>query len=327
MSEILSNSNNLNIIEELINNYVSNNICDDNIINYMFSLYNDFNNTSNLELKNQIFNNINNLLINDNNNNIVSDNVNDDDDYNDNVDNVNASVNVNNNISASASVNDNVNNNVNDNVIVNASDNVNNVNDNVNNVNVNASVNASVNVNNNVNDNVNYNNINVSDIINTVYNNLNNISSENYLKKKIIDSNYLLAYERIPESLIKSNLIYIEGYLNDKKITIFIDTGAEFSVFNFDKVKELGLEYLIDTQYKGMAHGVGVQEIIGRIHYLELVIDNYLLPFGVSILKNFDIEADLLLGIDSLNSNGINIDFNNKCLIFNGKKIPFINKS
>jgi hypothetical protein len=74
-----------------------------------------------------------------------------------------------------------------------------------------------------------------------------------------------------------------------------------------------------------MAHGVGKQEILGRIHYIEVCVNHYLLPLGVSILKDFDIEVDILLGIDTLISNGINIDFLNKCLVFHNIKIPFIN--
>ncbi len=151
-----------------------------------------------------------------------------------------------------------------------------------------------------------------------------NILSE-YMLEKIIDANYELAYERIPESLFRCNMINIEGLINDKKVTIFVDTGAEHSIIGYDKAKELGIDYLIDKRHNGIARGVGQQEIIGRIHYVELGVNNYLLPLGFSVLKDFNIETDILLGIDILVSNGINIDFINKCLVFNNIKIPFVN--
>ena len=49
-----------------------------------------------------------------------------------------------------------------------------------------------------------------------------------------------------------------------------------------------------------------------------------MLPLGASVLKDFNIHVDMLLGIDTLISNGINIDFQNKCLVFHNIKIPFI---
>ncbi len=160
--------------------------------------------------------------------------------------------------------------------------------------------------------------------LNTVLNNELNNNQTNELTN-IINFNYELAYERIPESLFECNMIYIEGIINNKKIKIFVDTGAQHSIISYNKAKEFGIDYLIDKRFNGMAQGVGQQEIIGRVHYIEVNVDDYMLQLGVSVLKDINIQADMLLGIDTLISNNINIDFQNKCLVFHNIKIPFIN--
>lgn len=62
---------------------------------------------------------------------------------------------------------------------------------------------------------------------------------DNKFNQKIIEKNYELAYEKIPESLFECNMIYIEGQINSKKVLIFIDTGAQHSIIGYDKAKEL----------------------------------------------------------------------------------------
>ena len=141
----------------------------------------------------------------------------------------------------------------------------------------------------------------------------------------IIRSNYEMAYEIIPESFFKIKMIYIEGQINNQKLRIFVDTGASTSIMTLSKCKQLNLDYLIDNKAKSKASGIGEGNIIGRVHYFELQLNDCILPMGISILENMNCDDfDILLGLDVLTTHGVLIDLVKKQLIFKNYKIPFI---
>ena len=139
----------------------------------------------------------------------------------------------------------------------------------------------------------------------------------------LIQSNYELALNNIPELLFAPDMIYVNGKFNNKPIILFIDTGARTSVMSLDKVKELGLFDYIDYECNGLAVGIGKQEIIGRIHYFEIEIDNFIIPISVDVLNNMPNGFDILIGLNVLYANGIGIDVKNKNLFFGNNKIKY----
>jgi DNA damage-inducible protein 1 len=139
----------------------------------------------------------------------------------------------------------------------------------------------------------------------------------------LIQQNYEMAYNFIPELLFTPNMIYVDGIFNNKTIKLFIDTGAQISIMSLNKAHSLGIEEFIDKSYNGMADGIGSQKIIGRIHYLEIQIDNYIIPMSIDVVENINDKFDILVGLNVLYANGINVDIKNQCLIFNENKISF----
>lgn len=144
-------------------------------------------------------------------------------------------------------------------------------------------------------------------------------------EEHVVNANYELANEHIPESLAPISMLYILGSINDIPVKMFVDTGAQVSIINESKIKELGIEHLVDKKCKGVVKGVGESESRGRIHYLEVTFGNYQVPFGVTVLEKINLDdCDMLLGLDTLLSNGATIDLRNRKLNFGGFDVDFI---
>ena len=144
-----------------------------------------------------------------------------------------------------------------------------------------------------------------------------------YSKKEIIDANYQLAVNNIPESLIPiQKMLFINGKINEKPLKIFVDTGAQISVMSHSLTKELGIDFLIDYHCEGFIVGVGHTTKIGKIHYLEIEFEgNLKLPLSFTILKND--EFKIILGLDTMMSQGSLIDLKNKTITFGNLKLKF----
>ena len=156
------------------------------------------------------------------------------------------------------------------------------------------------------------NSIDFSDIINATK------------KDNAIEENMQKALEEIPESLTSVNMLYIPAIINGIKLKLFIDTGAQISIMPFEIVCNLGMEEILDYKHQGMVHGVGKQEIIGKIHFAELQLNDFLLGCSFTVLSDQD---DIILGLDMLLAHGMKVDLEKRCLILSNIEIPFCDKS
>jgi len=133
-------------------------------------------------------------------------------------------------------------------------------------------------------------------------------------KDEIIDKNYIKAYETIPESFFQVPMIYIPAQINDVYQPFFIDTGAQTSVMSLDIAEKCGLSDLIDRKYKGELVGVGSCKILGRVHYIEVVIGSYMLPCSFTIMESSDKgkPIEVIFGLDMMSRH--------KCILDLGKR-------
>ena len=141
-------------------------------------------------------------------------------------------------------------------------------------------------------------------------------------KQSLIDENYQLAMNTIPESFIPVKMLYIRGKINNKELDIFIDTGAQVSVMSLSMARELGVDFLIDHFCEGKLVGIGSKNMSGKIHYLDIQLDNFNLPCGFTIIDNDDIN--IMLGLNSMLSMGCILDLKNKKMIFNNYEVKFL---
>lgn len=69
---------------------------------------------------------------------------------------------------------------------------------------------------------------------------------------------------------------------------------------------------LVDTRWAGIAHGVGTQRIIGRIHTVQIQIGNDHLTTSFTVLA--EQSMDMLLGLDMLKRHQCSIDLKKNVL-------------
>jgi predicted aspartyl protease len=162
-------------------------------------------------------------------------------------------------------------------------------------------------------------NINPKDIMNI-------ISNANQLTSDLIEQNLQKAIDEIPHTLFRSESIFLNGYINGNPISFLLDTGAESSVLPFDIVEASGLHDILDRKCSGKLVGVGEDKILGRIHYVEVVLDCGVYPCSFVVCSNPNMLP--ILGIDMMFNLGISLDFKKRKIIFDSNySVDFVTKT
>lgn len=136
----------------------------------------------------------------------------------------------------------------------------------------------------------------------------------------IHESAYTYAMSTIPEMFFQVGDIILDGLINNTKIKILVDTGAQESILTSDGLKKLGLEYLVDDKEKIEIHGItGKESSLGKIWYVDLSINDIEYPITLTVSKMKSDKIDIILGINFLQSYRAQLDFWNKTLKLNNK--------
>lgn len=81
--------------------------------------------------------------------------------------------------------------------------------------------------------------------------------------------------------------------------------GAQTTIMSAACAERVNIMRLVDTRWAGIAKGVGVQRIIGRIHMVQVAIENDYLTTSFSVLE--EQPMDMLLGLDMLKRHQVTI--------------------
>lgn len=136
----------------------------------------------------------------------------------------------------------------------------------------------------------------------------------------IIEENYLMATELIPELIEPGDLIVTKGKLNKVPVNILFDSGCQCSTTFTSVIKQAKLQDLVDKSAITYSNGIGgPTSTCGIIWYTELEFDigsniTINLPIKLSILDKPNNSIDILLGTDFLKLNNGIIDFNQKII-------------
>ena len=157
------------------------------------------------------------------------------------------------------------------------------------------------------------------------------------LQDKLIEDSYDMADKLIPEMLLPSNLIYLNGKINNIPIKILFDTGASSNCIFKSKIIEAGLDNIVDKQNKVAIQGINSnKETYGKIWYTEIELklnfdENINAMVGLNLMVIDDEKSDkntntfdVILGLSFMKSYGTNIDFMTNTITLNNKiKIKF----
>jgi hypothetical protein len=121
--------------------------------------------------------------------------------------------------------------------------------------------------------------------------------------------------------------IHIELELRGKKIKFLLDTGAQMNVISESLLKKLNLDLPIDKEYKGKVLGIGSGNIVGFVPFTTgLLFDEKRNPTSMDLcihIINSDSEL-AILGLGFMLTYGIELDFYNRCIRYNGKTYKYI---
>ncbi|XP_071945805.1 protein DDI1 homolog 2-like isoform X2 [Antedon mediterranea] len=147
------------------------------------------------------------------------------------------------------------------------------------------------------------------------------------IKQHNIDANMEVAMEHAPESFGQVVMLYIDCKVNGYPVKAFVDSGAQMTIMSSDCAKRCNIMRLVDKRWAGIAKGVGVQKIIGRVHLGQIQIGPDFLQSSFSILE--EQPMDMLLGLDMLKRHQCSIDLERNVLRIGttGTETPFLSEA
>jgi len=135
----------------------------------------------------------------------------------------------------------------------------------------------------------------------------------------IVNSSYDMAMTMIPEMSCPVNLIIIKGKINNKPVTLMLDTGASVSIISLEAINRLRLTEYVDYETKSKFQGIGNEISPGTLWYIELNLNDNIFPVTLFTTNNKQFNFDIILGVNFLKSYNAEINLKNHKIKLNDK--------
>ena len=147
---------------------------------------------------------------------------------------------------------------------------------------------------------------------------------EEMVHNENVKENLETAQEYYPEMFTHITMLYVECQVGGVELQAFVDSGAQMTIMSRKTAEKCNLMKLLDKRCAGMAHGVGTGRILGKIHAVDMRINNITFPISISVLE--DTKIGFIFGLDNIKRHQCCIDCaQNKLVLRNGEvSVPFL---
>ena len=188
----------------------------------------------------------------------------------------------------------------------------------------------------------------IEDIVKSIRRRIFDDFSKKSIKKIVktqditIDDNYDMADKYIPEMLLPSNQIHLNGKINNIPVKLIFDTGAATNLIYRSKMIEVGLDNIVDKGCIVQITGVNSsKKSYGKIWYTEIALDlndkekeqssttTAIVVLNLTVIDDGITDKklnlyDIILGTNFMKSYRANIDFMTNTITLNNTiKIKF----